>query len=67
MSKVNFTKEDFESQLWKKISTHLDQRLNSLRVQNDAETSQTETSHLRGRIAEIKLIQGLSKPKPIIE
>ena len=57
------TKRDFQDPVWLRHSADLEVRLEELRKQNDHDSTPEETSKLRGRIAEIKAILSLSKPK----
>jgi anti-sigma28 factor (negative regulator of flagellin synthesis) len=54
------------SPVWHAIEAHLNQRLASLRMQNDGRKSIEDTEFLRGRIAELKaLIDAGSYPVQI--
>jgi len=61
------TQDEKESRLWQKLIKHLEDRLQTLRLQNDGDRSETETARLRGRIAELKAIIGLDKDLPEID
>lgn len=53
------------SPLWMDLSAFLRDRLESLRVQNDnLNLTPEKTQVLRGRIAELNMILGLSEDKP---
>lgn len=54
--------EDRQTQLWKRLSKHLEQRLALLRAQNDAPLPAEATAAHRGRIAEIKALLALDEP-----
>lgn len=55
------------SQVWHAIEAHLNERLASLRAQNDSRKSLEDTEFLRGRIAEIKaLIDAGKEPAQIV-
>ncbi len=58
----NLTDSDRQSPVWIKIETELRKRLDALRVQNDKELSLSDTSMLRGRIAELKRMLGFNRP-----
>lgn len=54
-----------QSALWSRIEVHLEDRLEDLRQQNDAVgNDETQTAHLRGRIAELKRLLELGKTRP---
>lgn len=56
------------SPLWLDLSAHLRERLASLRVQNDnVNLTPEKTAVLRGRIAELNSILGLSEDRPRID
>ena len=47
-----------------KINEYIDGRIDSLRRRNDGDLSERETSHLRGRIAELRnLLAQVAKPE----
>lgn len=48
---------------WIKTEAYLNARLASLRAQNDAPLSETETATIRGRISEIKLLRSATDEK----
>ena len=55
------------SSTWIELRDHLKQRLDDLRKQNDKlDASDAETAITRGRIAEVKRLLELEKPKPEI-
>jgi len=55
------TSADVNTDLWLRLSGHLNRRLNDLRRQNDNEnTGKRRTASLRGRIAECKLLLSLA-------
>ncbi len=52
---------DPRSETWRFLEQHINERLQSLRLQNDAVTlDATATATLRGRIAELKSMLSLS-------
>lgn len=57
---------DYERQsaFWKKLATHMTERLASLRARNDAVRSPEKTNLLRGQIAELKHLLSLADDKP---
>lgn len=61
------TDDEKESRLWKRLCGHWDGRLHTLRIQNDGDKSETATARLRGQIAELKSIIGLSNDLPEID
>jgi len=65
MSKLAFTNEDRLSGTWAKIKARLEQRLASLRVQNDGNLTEQQTQRLRGAIQEVKALLAIGDPKPV--
>ena len=61
------SREEKNSRLFKKLLTYWEERLNTLRTQNDGNHEPLETANLRGRIAELKLNLSLDKEKPGID
>lgn len=51
---------DLETALWKKIETHLKDRLQVYRAKNDGNLTLEETAKLRGRIQEVKSLLDLA-------
>ena len=66
IEKIEISEVDKLTMLWQKLNTHFDQRLETLRLQNDKPQSEIETAALRGRIAEIKSFYELTKEYPIV-
>lgn len=66
MSKPTFkpSVDDRSSSLWKRLMTHLEGRLETLRQQNDAASSEAETARLRGQIAAVKEMLALNNEPP---
>lgn len=66
MSKTPFilTKEDKDSKLWRKLMAHWEDKLSTLRAQNDGDKPESATAALRGRIAECKANLALDKDAP---
>lgn len=56
-----------ETALWAKIRAHYEERLLTLRMQNDGDKSQDETAKIRGRIAEVRLLLNMDKDFPATE
>ena len=56
--------EDRISPTWNRIQGYLNNRLFELRIQNDRNCDERDTSILRGRIAEIKSLLSLGEDKP---
>jgi hypothetical protein len=61
------TKDERDSKLWRKLMKHWEERLTSLRIQNDSDRSETDTALLRGRIAEVKANMALDKDSPAVD
>lgn len=49
--RFELTRSDLDSALWKKLSAHINKRLDVMRKQNDTSQPHDETERLRGRIA----------------
>ncbi len=54
---------DLASPLWVKLKAHLEERLQSHRLQLETDQPLERTANLRGRIAEVKRILSLGEPK----
>lgn len=53
------------SNAWSEVQTHLNERLNDLRRDNDnAALTEVETAALRGKIAEVKRLIDLDNDRP---
>lgn len=52
--------EDFRTAAWKRLTKHLQQRLQELRELNDGQHDATRTSEIRGSIKEVKRILDLA-------
>jgi len=58
---------DLQSPTWLKIKKHVEERVESHRSSNDGRLSESDTAHLRGRIAEAKYLLALADPPiPVI-
>jgi len=56
---------DPNSPTWQFVKAHLRERLNELREQNDSgRKTERDTQFIRGRIAEVKDMLELDRPKP---
>lgn len=60
------TPADRQSQTWARLRTHLNERLQSMRAQNDGDLDPVATAKMRGRIAEIKAMLALEQDLPQI-
>ncbi len=58
------TPADKHSPTWMRLKEHLNARLQTLRIQNDAEATPEQTANRRGRIAEIKFLLTLDDSSP---
>lgn len=59
---------EIASHLWKKIKTHLEQRLALLRAKNDDPNKDAiATARLRGEIKATKNLMALDNPAPLTE
>lgn len=61
------TQAERESHLWKKLMKHFEQRIANMRAQNDSDLDERTTARVRGRIAEVRDLMNLDKPRPDIE
>lgn len=57
---------EIHSELWMKLKEHMEQRLASLRLQNDVSKPSDQTEKLRGRIAELKILLALDQAPAIV-
>ena len=55
------TEHERNSALWLKLMSHWEERIATLRRQNDGEIPENTTNSLRGRIAEVKANLSLNK------
>jgi len=55
---------DRQSALWLKLAKHVENRILTLRKQNDADQPESKTALLRGRIAELKALLALAEDLP---
>ena len=63
---MNLTRLEQSSSVWLKLQAHVNERIDTLRSQNDGELSEVVTAKLRGRIAELKQILALaSQQEPV--
>lgn len=60
-----FTQADRESPLWRRLEAHMNDRIATLREQNDADKNPDATAHLRGRIAELKTLLDLARDRHV--
>lgn len=59
------TRDERLSPLWRKLSAHMNEQLDTLRRDNDTDREPTETARLRGRIATYKALLALNnEPDP---
>lgn len=63
---MKLTEEEINNPLWQKLKKHLSQRLDHVRIQNDAMLEEHSTCALRGRIEELKYLLGLDKTAPAV-
>ena len=67
MSRPVFTSLEKEMPIFKKLIDYWNERLNTLRQENDKPKSDTETAMIRGRIDEIKMLLKLQNDEPEFE
>ena len=65
--KFALTHEEKTSKLWRKLLAHWEDKLETLRNQNDGDKSEIDTAKLRGRISECKANLSLDKDAPDID
>ena len=61
---MKLTEAEINSPLWAKLDKHWEERLQSLRAENDKGLSEIETTMLLGRIAEVKMNRALGNQRP---
>lgn len=61
------THDERNSALWQKLLTHLDDRIQQLRAQNDTVQPEDHTAALRGRIAELKYLRSLNTERQSLQ
>lgn len=60
------TPAEQQTDLWKKIKSILEERLELHRKKNDSSQPESDTAKLRGRIAEVKFLLDLDSPEPAL-
>ena len=63
---MELTPADKASPLWRALEAHYRDRLQSLRIKNDAALTPEQTERLRGQIFECKAFLGLADDRPPI-
>jgi hypothetical protein len=58
------TPDERRSTLWLKLSAYFDERIQALRVQNDAAQPEISTAQLRGQIAALQALKALNVDRP---
>lgn len=58
------TQDEKESKLWRKLTAHWQDKLQTLRTQNDGDKPESVTAKLRGQIAECKANLALENDLP---
>ena len=66
MTDFQLTPQEQASNIWLRLAGHLNDRLASARVRNDAALSESETAALRGEIKCLKRILALGASRPIL-
>ena len=67
MSRPVFTESEKQMPIFKKLIDYWNERLNTLRQENDKPKSDTDTAMIRGRIDEIKMLLKLQNDEPEFE
>jgi hypothetical protein len=57
---MHLNREDFQTEVWKRLTQTLRQRLEELRELNDVHATPERTAAIRGQIAEVKKILALA-------
>jgi hypothetical protein len=60
ISRTKLEEHEIASSTWQKVSEHLENRLEILRLKNESSLPQEQTEKLRGRIAEIKRLLSIT-------
>lgn len=61
---MTLTEQEKQSAVWVKLRDHMNERLESLRCQNDGDLTPEQTIKLRGRVAQLKELLAIGKPGP---
>jgi hypothetical protein len=61
------TETERRSELWQRLYAHFSRQLDTLRMQNDQDKDEVATAHLRGKIAQLKVVLALNEPPRIDE
>jgi hypothetical protein len=61
------THEDKQTPLWHKLMAHWEDKLATLRMQNDGDKAESETARLRGQIVAVKACLALNNAPPDLE
>lgn len=64
---LKLSRDEKSSRLFTRLMEHWEDRLQSLRLQNDGDHDPVSSAKLRGRIAELKLNLSLDKELPEID
>lgn len=64
---MKLEENELMSSTWIKLEEHMKNRLSVLRGQNDGDLNEMQTARLRGRIAELKSLLGLSEDPAIVQ
>lgn len=56
------TEADLASALWRRLSAHLEARLEQQRRKNDNDLDPIATAHVRGRLAELRALLARAEP-----
>ena len=60
---LELTEHERESDLWKRIKAHYEERLASLRRKNDSSHDPIKTADIRGQIKDAKYLLSLDTPQ----
>lgn len=61
---MKLTPQERDSEVWRKLNAHIEERIALHRVKNDKDLDPVQTAKLRGRIQELIYLQSISKDDP---
>lgn len=62
IEQFRLSESDTRSEVWLRLKSHMEDRLQTLRAQNDGDLDEVKTAKLRGRINELKYLLALDQP-----
>lgn len=67
MTQFKLEEHEINSPLWQKLKKHYENKLESLRISNDSDSTELQTAKRRGKISEIKQFLAIGNPKQVVE